>query len=134
MPYSTLKQLEQIVEQQIAGDAFAGRITLKQLLPSAEPGPSVKHAGIITRAAAWGIFILLLAVPLLAAIAPKPNLLWGVWAVVSVWAALDSRAIGAALSSAKRPVLAGRMLVLGLAAWNLLIAICAMFLPSVPLW
>ena len=77
---------------------------------------------------------MLLAVPLVAATAKKPNLLWALWGLVSVWAALDSRAIGAALSSQKRPVVAGRFLVLGLAAWNVFIAIGAMLLPSVPHW
>ncbi len=123
---TTMERLEQIVERTITGDKT-----------NPEPPPAsatpVTYAGRATRASAWGIVILLLTVPLLAAIATKPNKLWIIWAAVSIWSALDSRAVGRALSSRKRGVVGGKVLVLGLAAWNLLIALYAMFASSVPL-
>ncbi len=123
---TTMEKLEQIVDH-----TMSGKINYNRLLSPA-PAP-VKHAGRITRSCAWGILILLLAVPLLAAIAPKPNLLWCAWAAISVWAALDSRTIAAAMNSPKRPVVSGRLLVVGLALWNVLIAVYAAFTSSVPL-
>jgi len=129
MPYTTtIEQLEQIVEQTLAGTG-----THKGLPSPAKPAPPVTDAGTITRTAAWGIVVLLLTVPLFAAIISKPNLLWITWAIVSVWAALDSRNIGVALSSAKRSAIGGRMLVLSLAALNLFTAVYAMVIPFVPL-
>ena len=130
LPMTTMEKLERIVDQ-TREQVAAGKITYKELLSPPAVAPAAP-AGRFTRCCAWGILVLFLVVPLLAAITPKPNLLWGAWAIISAWAAADSHNLGAALSSANRPVVAGRVLVVGLAAWNLLIAICAMFLPSLP--
>ena len=125
MPRTTLERLERIVDQ-----SFAAKGSYKELLskPEAPPQPA---AGGFTRAAAWGILVLLLTVPLFAVFGSGPNLAWILWAIISGWAALDSRNIGAALSSPKRPVIAGRMIVLGMAVFNLFTALYAIFVPFV---
>ena len=128
MPQTTIDRLQQIVDR-----AFGGKLATSEFQHHLNSAPAEKHLSVITRAAAWGIIVLFLTVPLLAALGAKPNKLWIIWAAVSVWAALDSRSIGAGLSSRTHGVAGSRTLVFGLAAWNLLIALYAMFSSSVPL-
>ena len=123
MPHTTLERLERIVDE-----SFAAKVGYKQLLSKPEPAP---NAGGVTRAAAWGILILLLTVPIFAVFTSGINPAWILWAIISGWAALDSRNIGAALSSPKRPVIAGRMVVLSMAAFNLFTALYAILVPFV---
>ncbi len=120
MPNTTLDKLEQIVGRRLPSNSAA-----KQ--PSGRPGPRPLGLEGITRTAAWGIVLLLLTVPLIAAVLRRPNLVWIPWAIISVRAALDSRHIAAALSSPTRNLRAARGLVLALAALNLLTAIYALF-------
>ncbi len=115
-----MQRIEQVV------DRLADTTALPKP-PAPKPAPPVRYLDSVTRAAAWGIVVLLFAVPLLATIAVRSRLLWGMWAVISLWAALDSRNLGAALP--KRPMLSDGTLVLALALLNLLTALCAIFLP-----
>ncbi len=125
MAHTTLERLERIVDQ-----SFAAKVGYKELLskPEAPPAP---NAGGVTRAAAWGILILLLTVPVFAVFTSGTNPAWILWAIISGWAALDARNIGAALGSPKRPVVAGHMVVLGMAVFNLFTAIYAIVVPLV---
>lgn len=118
MPDRIIEQIEKIVGKRPVPDSRRMPV-LKQ--PSS-PGP-------ITRAAAWGIVVLFLMIPLFAAIGHEHRVLWGVWAGISVWAGLDSRNIGTALP--KRPTISDGSLVLALAILNLLSALRAMAIPFV---
>ncbi len=95
---------------------------LPSLVPPSPPTP-------IMRAATWGIVILFLAVPLLAVTDHRGGVLWAVWAFISLWAALDSYTIGAALST--RPTRSKGPLMLALALLNLLTALSAIVKPFV---
>lgn len=113
MPDRIIDLIEKIVEKRSVPDA--GR--MPPLKPPSRPGP-------ITRAAAWGIVVLFLIIPLFAVVGHGHRALWGSWAAISVWAGLDSRNIGSALP--KRPTISDGTLVLVLALLNLLTALCAL--------
>lgn len=86
----------------------------------------------LARAAARGTVALLVAVPAFAILAIRErNLLWILWAMVSLWTALDVRNV-AAFAFRLRRRRAVRA-IFGLAACNLLISVWLMFAPIAPL-
>ena len=118
MPDRIIDRIEKIVEKRRVPDSAR----MPSLKPPSQPGP-------ITQAAAWGIVVLFLIIPLFAVIGHGHRALWWTWAGISVWAGLDSRNIGAALP--KRPTISDGTLVLVLALLNLLTALCAVAIPFV---
>lgn len=103
--------------------------------PQENRGParrrSVRLQG-LGRAAARGTLALLIAVPGFAILAIRErNLLWIVWSMISLWAALDARNVAAfAFRARRRRAVRG---ILGLAVCNLAISLWLMFGPIAPL-
>lgn len=80
---------------------------------------------------AWGVLILLTAIPLyiLAAVRASSSW-WVIWSVISIWAALDSRNLANAAfpERARRQSQSAMIIVLGVL--NLLISLYAVLLPG----
>ena len=115
-----LQHLDGVLQQRLKRVPDSGRLLAPK--PAAPPSCS-------TQVAAWGIVILFLTVPVLALAGDRSRVLWAVWAIISLWAGLDSYTIGAALSI--RSKRSKGPLMLGLALFNLLTALGTIAKPFV---
>ncbi len=100
------------------------RATLRMARRAMKPYRSVQIV-------AWGILILLVAIPLFILTTVRAaNSWWVVWAVVSIWATLDSRNLANAASPerARRHTQSTVIIVLGVL--NLLLSLYVVLLPG----
>ena len=81
---------------------------------------------------AWGILILLIAIPLyiLAAVRASSSW-WVIWSVVSIWATLDSRNLANAAFPERVRRHSQSTMIIVLGVLNLLISLYAVLLPGV---
>ena len=105
---------------------------LESVTRSAAQGARQKHAGPLTRAAARGILVLLLVVPvLMILIVRERNILWILWSMVSLWTAVDAWNVAKA-AFLSRSVYTPTLVIIGLAVANLLLSLCVVFVPIAP--
>ncbi len=109
--------------------ASAGRPAREEkVVPRGRPSRDRRLA----RAAARATLALLGAAPAFMLVAVRErNTLWILWTMISLWTALDARNVAAsAFSLRRRRAVRG---IVGLAALNLALSLCLVFLPIAPL-